>query len=98
MTVATEDITYKKSEINASLVPCVSYSHYTSNSVSDGNGESASEPTAGGLGRRESEIDVMAAITQIHPDPDPLRATEETMPMASGNTRGSRREVDGTVL
>lgn len=78
------DYSTRKPEINSSLMPMISY--IPDQSVADGIEHAQGEKT---VGRRMSEMDIMAAITQLAPD-------VEAGPGTPGV--GGRKDMDDSVL
>jgi hypothetical protein len=83
--ITPSDFNSKKTEINSSLMPMVSYNPNQS------IGEQGAEQVQGQktMGRRMSEMDFMAAITQLVPD-------VEAGPATPGS--GGRKEMYDSVL
>jgi hypothetical protein len=75
----------KKTEINSSLMPMISYNPNQS-TVEQGTEQVHGQKT---MGRRMSEMDFMAAITQLTPD-------VEAGPATPGS--GGRKEMYDSVL
>lgn len=99
VTLATEDVTQKKSEFDTALLPSVNYSPRTIVTSFAHGIETAAQAVSAQIDRRDSDLDIMAAITQIQPDTDVQRAAEEAVSIPSGNTRrGARKEMDDTIL
>jgi predicted phage tail protein len=81
----SSDFITKKPEINSSLMPMVSYNPNQS-TIEQGAEEVQGQKT---MGRRMSEMDFMAAITQLAPD-------VEAGPATPGS--GGRKEMYDSVL
>jgi hypothetical protein len=75
----------KKPEINSSLMPMISYNPNQS-TVEQGTEQIQGQKT---MGRRMSEMDFMAAITQLAPDVEAGLATPGS---------GGRKEIYDSVL
>jgi hypothetical protein len=78
----------RKPELNTSLMPMISYNPDQAETVQDNHNQDAEK----GRGRRMSEMDMMAAITQLAPE---LEAGQT--PIVQGR-RGSRQELHDSVL
>lgn len=91
----SSDLSPNKSDINSSMLPMISY---------EGGGilrrESEIKVEAlPGAARRESEMDIVAAMGQSHPEGLSSARDVEAAPVPTAHTRrGSRKEVDGSVL
>jgi len=88
----------KKPELNTSLMPMISYNPDQTQIQTPTQASTRQEQEQvqvqddqeKGSGRRTSDMDIMAAITQLSPD---LEAGPPTQ-----GVRGSRKEVDDSVL